>query len=104
MLRSLGAGPSGRLRTRSIPPAPRKLQSARRYLTISVTHSASWAALHPKRGSRCECHAAAGDGPPPVLRTQIDKLLTLAEDLEAIDAQARRLSPTTLRQVVGIGG
>jgi DNA-binding transcriptional regulator GbsR (MarR family) len=53
-----------------------------------------------------ECRRLALEerGNDPVLRTQIDKLLTLAEDLAAIDAQARRLSPTTLRQVVGIGG
>lgn len=34
---------------------------------------------------------------------QIGKLLRLAEDLAAIDAQARRLSPSTLRQMVGFG-
>jgi len=40
----------------------------------------------------------------PLLYTQISKLLVLAEDLVAIDAQARRLSSGALRQIVGIGG
>jgi hypothetical protein len=35
---------------------------------------------------------------------QIGKLLALAEDLAAIDMQARRLSPQTLRRMVGFGG
>jgi len=35
---------------------------------------------------------------------QIGKLLALAEDLAAIDMQARRLSPQTLRRMVGLGG
>ena len=39
----------------------------------------------------------------PVLYAQIGKLLALAEDLAALDAQAQRLSPATLRQIIGIG-
>jgi DNA-binding transcriptional regulator GbsR (MarR family) len=35
---------------------------------------------------------------------QIGKLLALAEDLAVIDMQARRLSPQTLRRMVGFGG
>ena len=35
---------------------------------------------------------------------QIGKLLGLAEDLAAIDMQARRLPPQTLRRIVGFGG
>jgi DNA-binding transcriptional regulator GbsR (MarR family) len=39
-----------------------------------------------------------------VVGLQIGKLLALAEDLAAIDAQARRVSSRTLRQLVGFGG
>jgi DNA-binding transcriptional regulator GbsR (MarR family) len=52
-----------------------------------------------------ECRRLALSERPsdPLLRGQIDKLLSLAEDLEAIDAQTRRLSPTALRRLVGVG-
>src|SRR5262249_35163200 len=36
--------------------------------------------------------------------TQVGKLLALLDDISAIDAQARRLSPRALRQMLGIGG
>ncbi|HYJ30695.1 MAG TPA: hypothetical protein VEW25_10185 [Allosphingosinicella sp.] len=55
-------------------------------------------ALEVLRSSRRD---AAGD---PVLARQIGRLLDLVEDLAAIDAQARRLSPATLRSLLGIGG
>ena len=53
-----------------------------------------------------ECHGLAADrrAYDPAVYAQIGKLLGLAEDLTAIDAQARRLSSGTLRQIVGIGG
>jgi DNA-binding transcriptional regulator GbsR (MarR family) len=53
-----------------------------------------------------ECRRAAlAAGPPErTVAAQIDKLLRLAEDLAAINAQAQRLSPRALRQVVGLGG
>ena len=40
----------------------------------------------------------------PVLARQIGRLLDLVEDVAAIDAQARRLSPATLRSLLGLGG
>jgi DNA-binding transcriptional regulator GbsR (MarR family) len=53
-----------------------------------------------------ECHQAAlaerGQRRPVAL--QIGKLLELVEDLAAINTQAQRLSPTTLRQMVRLGG
>jgi DNA-binding transcriptional regulator GbsR (MarR family) len=52
----------------------------------------------------CRCMAAEENPRDAVLSRQIGKLLALAEDLVAIDAQARRLSPGTLRQLVEIGG
>jgi len=55
-------------------------------------------ALEVLRTSRRE---AAGD---PLLASRIDRLLTLVDDLAAIDAQARRLSPDTLRRLIGAGG
>jgi DNA-binding transcriptional regulator GbsR (MarR family) len=53
-----------------------------------------------------ECSRMAAEENPrdAVLSSQIGKLLALAEDLVAIDAQARRMSPGTLRQLVEIGG
>jgi DNA-binding transcriptional regulator GbsR (MarR family) len=44
---------------------------------------------------------AAGD---PVLSRQVRRLLDLVEDIAAIDAQARRLSPATMRTLLGAGG
>jgi len=52
----------------------------------------------------CQRMAAAEHARDRVVCAQIGKLLALAEDLAAIDTQARRLSPATLRQLVGIGG
>ena len=40
----------------------------------------------------------------PAVYAQIGKLLELAEDLTAIDGQARRLSPRALRQMLRLGG
>ena len=40
----------------------------------------------------------------PVLSRQIGRLLDLVEDIAAIDAQASRLSPATLRTLLGVGG
>jgi len=52
----------------------------------------------------CQRDAATERDRDPVIYRQIHQLLTLAEDLAALDQQARRLSPKTLRQMVGIGG
>jgi DNA-binding transcriptional regulator GbsR (MarR family) len=52
----------------------------------------------------CRSEAAADRDHDPVIYRQIHKLLALAEDLSALDQHARRLSPKTLRQMVGIGG
>jgi len=38
-----------------------------------------------------------------VVQRQIARLLDLVEDIAAIDAQARRLSPATLRGLLGVG-
>lgn len=40
----------------------------------------------------------------PLLARQAKRLLDLVEDLAAIDAGTKRLSPRTLRRVIGIGG
>ena len=48
--------------------------------------------------------ALAEGGPSRTIATQIGKLQRLAEDLDAISNQAQRLSPTTVRQMVGLGG
>lgn len=40
----------------------------------------------------------------PLVARQAKRLLELVEDLAAIDAGTRRLSPDTLRRVIGIGG
>lgn len=50
---------------------------------------------------RCSRRDAVGD---IVLARQIGRLLDLVEDLAAIDAQARRLSPAALRGLLGLGG
>jgi len=47
--------------------------------------------------------AALAEGTRPAA-AQIGKLLALAEDVAAIETQARRLSPRTLRRMVGLGG
>jgi DNA-binding transcriptional regulator GbsR (MarR family) len=43
-------------------------------------------------------------GGNPILERQIGRLLDLTEDVAAIDAQASRLSPATLRNVLRMGG
>lgn len=45
--------------------------------------------------------AAAADRP---LAARIERLTRLLDDAAAIDAQARRLSPATLRRLIGAGG
>ena len=52
----------------------------------------------------CQDAVLAENGQDRVIGLQIGKLLALAQDLAAIDAQARRVSPRTLRQLVGFGG
>lgn len=48
--------------------------------------------------------AALRDQVDPSVRRRIGAVLDLAEDLAAIDTQARRLSPQFLRQMVGLSG
>ena len=55
-------------------------------------------ALELLRSSRAE---AATDRP---LAARIDGLLALLDDIAALDAQARRFSPRTLRRLIGAGG
>jgi DNA-binding transcriptional regulator GbsR (MarR family) len=52
----------------------------------------------------CQSAALADRGHDRAVVLQIAKLLSLVEDLAAIDMQARRLSPKALRQMIGIGG
>jgi DNA-binding transcriptional regulator GbsR (MarR family) len=52
----------------------------------------------------CRSAALAEGGRNRIVASQIGKLFALAEDLAAIDAQARRISPRALRRVVGLGG
>jgi DNA-binding transcriptional regulator GbsR (MarR family) len=52
----------------------------------------------------CQRAALAEKGRERAVAMQIGKLLELAEDLAAIDMQARRLSPRALRQMIGLGG
>jgi hypothetical protein len=52
----------------------------------------------------CGQSVSAKDRDGRQVALQIGKLLGLAEDLAAIDMQARRLSPQTLRRMVGFGG
>lgn len=52
----------------------------------------------------CRREALAEGRPQRTVAAQIDKLLRLAEDLSAINAQAQRLSPRALRHMVGLGG
>ena len=52
----------------------------------------------------CREATLARNGEDRVVKLQIGKLLTLVEDLAAIDMQTRRLSPRALRQLVGVGG
>ena len=59
-------------------------------------------ALDLLRGCQSEMAADAAEG--KTASTQIAKMIALVEDLAAIDVQARRLSPQTLRRLVGLGG
>jgi DNA-binding transcriptional regulator GbsR (MarR family) len=52
----------------------------------------------------CRRVALAEGGSSRAVAAQIGKLLRLAEDIEAISNQAQRLSPATVRQMVGLGG
>lgn len=52
----------------------------------------------------CQRDMAATDADGKMARAQIAKMIALVEDLAAIDVQARRLSPQTLRRLVGLGG
>lgn len=52
----------------------------------------------------CQQTALLERGPHRAVAAQIGKLLQLAGDLAAINAQAQRLSPRRLRQLVGFGG
>jgi hypothetical protein len=46
----------------------------------------------------------SGHASDPLVARQAKRLLALVEDLAAIDAGTKRLSPRTLRRVIGIGG
>ena len=59
-------------------------------------------ALDLLRGCRRDMAATDADG--KTSSAQIAKMIALVEDLAAIDVQARRLSPQTLRRLVGFGG
>jgi DNA-binding transcriptional regulator GbsR (MarR family) len=52
----------------------------------------------------CRRAALSEGGSSRAVAAQIGKLLRLAEDIEAISNQAQRLSPATVRQMVGLGG
>jgi DNA-binding transcriptional regulator GbsR (MarR family) len=52
----------------------------------------------------CRRAALAEAGPSRAVVARIDKLLRLAEDIAAINRHAERLSPATVRQMVGLGG
>lgn len=52
----------------------------------------------------CQQEMMADDVGGKAAGAQIAKLIALVEDLAAIDMQARRLSPQTLRRLVGLGG
>jgi DNA-binding transcriptional regulator GbsR (MarR family) len=51
----------------------------------------------------CQRGALADRDCNRVVGVQIGKLVDLVEDLAAINSQAQRLSPTTLRQAIGLG-
>lgn len=52
----------------------------------------------------CQREMMADDAGGRTASAQIAKLIALVEDLAAIDMQARRFSPQTLRRLVGLGG
>lgn len=53
-----------------------------------------------------ECRRDAANAGPGhrIVHSQISKLLAMAEDLAAIDAQASRLSPASLSRLIRLGG
>ncbi len=51
----------------------------------------------------CRADAATDPATPPAARLRIDRMLRLVEDLAAIDLQSRRLSPSGMARMVGIG-
>lgn len=58
--------------------------------------------MRPARAVLDQSHAdAVGD---PALALRIARLRDLVDDIAAIDAQAQRLSPATLRRLLGAGG
>jgi DNA-binding transcriptional regulator GbsR (MarR family) len=59
-------------------------------------------ALELLRDCRRAALAEGGAGRPAA--RQIEKLVRLVEDIAAINSQAQRLSPTLVRQMVGLGG
>ncbi|MEP0068906.1 hypothetical protein [Pyruvatibacter sp.] len=50
------------------------------------------------------CRAQAAEASNQTVLNQVGKLLSLVGDLAAIDAQAQRFSPATLRRLVGLSG
>jgi len=59
--------------------------------------------IAPALASLRACHTTAlRDQVDPAVRHRIGAVLELAEDLAAIDTQARRLSPQFMRQIVGL--
>ncbi|HJQ58955.1 MAG TPA: hypothetical protein VJ890_18770 [Vineibacter sp.] len=62
--------------------------------------------IEPALSTLRECHASARreHAANPGVSRRIGAVLELAEDLAAIDAQTRRLSPRLLRQMVGLSG
>jgi DNA-binding transcriptional regulator GbsR (MarR family) len=61
--------------------------------------------LEPALATLRECRAlAARDSTTTSVRHRIGQVLDLVEDLAAIDLQARRLSPTLVRRMIGLSG
>lgn len=56
-------------------------------------------ALETMRACRAEADAAT----PAAVRLRIERMLRLVEDLAAIDVQSRRLGPTSVARMVGMG-
>jgi len=59
--------------------------------------------LGPARAVLARWRGESGGGDPIVAR-QAQRLLDLVEDVAAIDAGARRLSPDAMRRMIGFGG
>jgi hypothetical protein len=62
--------------------------------------------IGPALATLRDCHRAALDDSANDrgMSLRISRLLTLVEDLAALDGQARRLSPRLLRGIVGMSG